>query len=97
MASLVLLSVQARGTRGCRGHYGSNIEYGVLIDRDGLGPTFMSTSQNWFDKLCLSTEGARNLTYCTSLYTNGFRNYGPHACLSTMALMVASKSSFGGR
>ena len=34
MASLVLLLVQARGTRGSRGHCRFDIEYEILIVRD---------------------------------------------------------------
>ena len=42
MASLVLLLVQARGTRGYMGHCSSNIEYAVLIVRDELRAILMS-------------------------------------------------------
>jgi hypothetical protein len=41
MASLVLLSVRARGTRDCRGHYSFSIEHEMLIVGDGLGAALM--------------------------------------------------------
>ena len=86
MASLVLLLVQARGTRGCGGHYSSNIEYAVLIVRPELRAILMSTPQDWADAIwqTMCNEEVRNLTSGTSLYTDRFRNHeqGYYSCFS---------------